>query len=244
MASFVLPAVFFSWIVAPPNVPRVRLYSAAYRIVASAAALFIVAVLAILMNADEFRRFLESYAKVVSSFYTEMGLAADSIDIDALVGVTLDVGVRGGGIALGVLFFFVNRQVSAAVSLFSRRARPVQGVADFRADYRFVWVLSLSLASVIIFRMAALPFGEIIAWNVMIVCAILYLAQGSGIVLYFLRRPGQSAWVRLALTLLIVVMVMSPGVNMAALGGVLLLGLAENWVSFRDSDGPPSTPAA
>jgi uncharacterized protein YybS (DUF2232 family) len=143
-----------------------------------------------------------------------------------------------------VLFFFVNRQVSVAVALFSRRAQPVRGVADFRADYRFVWVLSLSLASVISFRMGQLPLGEIIAWNVAIACAILYLAQGIGIVLYFFRRPGQSAWMRLALTLLMVIMVMSPGVNMVVLGGVLLLGLAENWVSFRDTDRPPSTPAA
>jgi hypothetical protein len=95
---------------------------------------------------------------------------------------------------------------------------------------------------------AGLQFGgeplEIAGWNILTLCVILYLAQGGGIVVFFLARlpPGM----RFALNVGIFVLILSPGVNVVLLGLLILLGIAENWAPFRASklNGPPPTPGA
>ena len=94
--------------------------------------------------------------------------------------------------------------------------------------------------------MAKLEIPEIILWNILILCAILYLAQGLGILQFFLARPTVSPSFKLLLSVLFIFLFFSPVINVVLLGGVVLLGIAENWVPFRapKQNGPPSTPEA
>jgi hypothetical protein len=73
---------------------------------------------------------------------------------------------------------------------------------------------------------------------------MLFLAQGGGIVLFALNRRALPPVMRFFLNLLILVLIFSPGVNAFVLGGLVLLGIAENWVPFRapKPDGSSSTP--
>jgi hypothetical protein len=51
--------------------------------------------------------------------------------------------------------------------------------------------------------------------------------------------------VRLFFNVLIILLIFSPGINAFVLVGMILLGIAENWVPLRTPkpNGPPSTPA-
>jgi len=76
---------------------------------------------------------------------------------------------------------------------------------------------------------------EILSWNVVTVCLLLYLAQGLGIIFYYLSKTARSTLTRLFQALLAVIIIMSPGINLIACGGILVLGIAENWAPLRHS---------
>jgi uncharacterized protein YybS (DUF2232 family) len=94
-------------------------------------------------------------------------------------------------------------------------------------------VLAIALFSTVFFRKTGIPALEMIAWNMVTICLLLYLAQGLGIILYYLSKTARSTFTRLFQALLAMAIIMSPGINLIACGGVLVLGIAENWASFR-----------
>jgi hypothetical protein len=100
--------------------------------------------------------------------------------------------------------------------------------------------------AVLLARVILSSFLEIAAWNILAVCAMMYLAQGGGIVQCFLYRRNLPPFLRLLFNVLIVLLVFSPGINAFVLVGLILLGIAENWAPLRapKPNGPPSTPAA
>jgi uncharacterized membrane protein YedE/YeeE len=79
---------------------------------------------------------------------------------------------------------------------------------------------------------------------VLVVCAILFLAQGAGIVLFTLARRTMPPALRLIFNILIIIVIFSPGINTIALVALMFLGIAENWLPLRapKQDGPASTP--
>jgi hypothetical protein len=147
-------------------------------------------------------------------------------------------------VASCVALFAASRQLSRVVAAFIRRKRPEGSLASFHVRPECIWALSLSLLAVVL----GLNFGiaplEIAGWNILVLCAILYLAQGGGIAVFFLARL--PAGLRFVLNLGILVLLLSPGINAAFMGILILLGVAENWAPFRasKSSGPPPTPEA
>jgi hypothetical protein len=117
-------------------------------------------------------------------------------------------------------------------------------LAAFHVRPEWVWALSLSLLA----RVAGLSVRseplEIAGWNILVLCVILYLAQGGGIAVFFLARL--PAGMRFALNLGVVALLLSPGINVVFMGALILLGIAETWAPFRASkpNGPPPTPGA
>jgi hypothetical protein len=107
-----------------------------------------------------------------------------------------------------------------------------------------VWILSFSLLAVVGGLALGMAPLEIAGWNILALCAILYLAQGGGIAIFFLIRLSPA--LRFALNLGVLALILSPGVNAAFMGALILLGVAENWVPFRapKPNGPPPTPGA
>jgi len=159
--------------------------------------------------------------------------------------------LRGGGLVSTLLLFVFCRQISFAMARLSPGNKPsdeqgANALLGFRVDPVLIWVISGSLLLVVLSSMVKLEVPEIILWNILILCGILYFAQGLGILQFFLTRPTVSPFLRLPLSIFFIVLLFSPGINVVLLGGVALLGIAENWVPFRapKSNGPPSTPEA
>jgi hypothetical protein len=151
--------------------------------------------------------------------------------------------LRGGVVVSCLLFFFISRQISLAAGRIFRHIR-VGGVAGFHVESRCIWVLSFSLLAVLFGVWVKITLVEVIAWNILVICIMLYLAQGGGILAYFLSGPAIPPLLRMGLSFLVLLVFLSPGINAFALGALILLGIAENWVPFRapKPNGPSSTP--
>ncbi|MDR2480534.1 MAG: YybS family protein, partial [Treponema sp.] len=106
-------------------------------------------------------------------------------------------------------------------------------LAVFHAPPKTIWVLSLALAGILLGNVLKAAVLEIAAWNVLIVSVMLFLAQGGGIVLYTLTRRSLPPLSRFFSNVLLIVVIFSPGINVLALGALVLLGIAENWLPLR-----------
>ncbi|MDR2160451.1 MAG: YybS family protein [Treponema sp.] len=105
------------------------------------------------------------------------------------------------------------------------------GLRSFHVPVSVIWILSFSILAVVLTEITGLSVPGILAWNAFVICGLMYLAQGAGIVLYFLARRGPL--MRLAMNILIVIMIFSPGINAFVLSILVLLGIAENWLPLR-----------
>jgi len=169
--------------------------------------------------------------------------------------------LRGGSLFSCVLLFFVCCQLSLILARLSLRLfgknlqeklsgevklNGINPLAGFHVNPMVIWVFSFSLLLVVITRTIKLEIPEIILWNVLIICSILYLAQGLGIMQFFLMRPSFSPFLKMILVIAFIFVLFSPFINVFLLAGLVLLGIAENWLPLRVSkqSGPPSTPEA
>jgi FtsH-binding integral membrane protein len=133
--------------------------------------------------------------------------------------------------------FFINRQISFFMArLITKKRENANGdLIRFHAPKKTIWVFSLCLLVIVTCGVFSLNYAGIAAWNVLIICAILFLAQGGGIVLHYLTRRPMSIFMRLLCVILFVFFVFSPGINMAVIAALVLLGIAENWLPLRVS---------
>jgi uncharacterized protein YybS (DUF2232 family) len=157
---------------------------------------------------------------------------------DSILNAFLAFFMRGGALVTVFFLFFINRQVTITAVWILKKQRNGRVLSSFFVPPNTIWVLSCSLAAVLLTKLLKIEILEIIAWNVLSVCAILFLAQGAGIVSYLLAR--RSSGFRFAAGILIVLVIISPGLNIIVLAALLLLGISENWVFFRQ--GQASTP--
>ena len=112
---------------------------------------------------------------------------------------------------------------------------------EFFAPPVTIWGLSGALVVILLTRMFRIQVLEILAWNILVICAIIFFAQGAGIFLHFLAR--RSYILRFVFIVLVVMAILSPFLNMIAVTAILILGIAENWLPLRaPKKGPASTP--
>jgi hypothetical protein len=248
---FTVMAAAFIWITVPPRgeKPPVPLE---YRFAAGAVAgslSFIPLFLAVQRNQDLYQLF-RSQAEGVLSLYAassdvvERSLLEQYLSPEFILKTLGFVALRGGAVASCMLFLFLSRQIALTIAWFVRHVRTGESLLGFHADGRLIWVLSGSLLGVLLGLVLKLSVLEIAAWNILTLCGILYLAQGGGIVLFFLARLAAPPLFRLGLQVLFFVLLFSPGINLFFLGALALLGIAENWLPLRapQSDGSSSTP--
>ncbi|MDR0598000.1 MAG: hypothetical protein LBG14_05785 [Treponema sp.] len=247
--------VAFAWITSPPERGGAFLrMPAAYRIVASAVVTSLVMALALRFARDgrDLRSLFRSQAELLASLYAaasgadevRRSLTERYMTADAIQEILRSAALRGGMAASCVALFVASRQLSLVAAALIRRKRPVGSLALFHVWPGCIWALSFSLLSVV----GGLNFGiaplEIAGWNILVLCGILYLAQGGGIAVFFLSRlpPGT----RFVLNLGVLAVILSPGINAIFMGVLILLGIAENWAPLRapKPNGPPPTPGA
>jgi hypothetical protein len=259
--NFSILAASFAWVVCPPSGEDTRsplgsrfYLSGIYRLVAGSVVCAVFFLLVLRRGFDDpvFHDYLKNQAELLNALYRST--TADVVQRALLENITAErildtiklVLFRGGGIVSCVFLFFLSRQVSYILVRLIRRVRVGSPLLSFYASPRLIWATSASLLFILLTRIAKWRIPEIILWNILVVCAILYLAQGLGILQYFMIRPAMPPFLRVILPPLFIVLIVSPGINAVVLGLTILLGIAENWVSFRTSEtgGPPSTPAA
>jgi hypothetical protein len=158
------------------------------------------------------------------------------------------VSLRGGAVVSCLFLFFISRQIAAAVAFLFRRERVPGNLENFHVPHTVIWIISLSLLGVLAGTVLRLVWLEIAAWNVLLVSAFFYLAQGAGILMFFLSRRAISAGMRFLINLFTVIVIFSPGINVVFLAVLILLGIAENWAPLRaralKTNGPSSTPGS
>jgi hypothetical protein len=248
----------------PARIPGV------YRFVIASciASLLILPLIVTLRQNTAFSAFIRTQAEALSALYmasagadvVQQTLLERYLTPDFIMDALIFSALHGGVMASCMVFFFVNRQLGIALAWIFRRMRKggttrealpnPQGElrnfapADFHVPAGFIWVLSFSLLAILVGKKWGIAPLEIAAWNGMVISGILYLAQGGGIVVYFITRANLSPFMRLVLNFLLFLLIFSPGINAVLLGCLILLGIAENWAPFRTPKikGPSSTP--
>jgi hypothetical protein len=170
----------------------------------------------------------------------------ESITAELILDMMKSIMLRGGSLISCVLLFFISRQISLTIARLALREKGIPALMAFRVYPVIIWVLSASLLLVVFTSVTKLEIPEIILWNILILCVMLYLAQGLGIMQFFLYRNSTPPLLRMLLIVLFVVVLFSPVLNTILFVGLVLLGIAENWVPFRapKQNGPSSTPEA
>jgi len=151
--------------------------------------------------------------------------------------------LRGGAFISMCFLFFINRQlaISAArlmkklpftnLNIESNKAvADKKGLTSFFAPPNTIWIFCGALATVIMTRTIRIEILEIIAWNVFVICVIIFLVQGTGILLHILA--GRTPAFKMTASIMIIVLFISP-LGIIAVAALLLLGIIENWVPFR-----------
>lgn len=259
---FTLIAAAFTWMMAPslkntsepPGKNPLARIPGVYRFVIAscAAALLFLPMIASLRHDAAFGAFIRAQAEVLSALYTasagadvvEKSLLEQYLTPDFILETLIFTALRGGVAAVCMVFFFINRQIALALVWTFRRIRGGRTLAGFHTPQVFIWALSFSLLAILGGKKWGIVPLEIAAWNGLVICGILYLAQGGGIVVYFITRANLSPFMRLLLNFLLFFLIISPGINAVLLGGLAFLGIAENWAPFRTPkiNGSSSTP--
>jgi hypothetical protein len=246
----------FVWIIRPPEGgPGFLRIRAAWRLTLGALAgvsLF-VAIAAMAGENSGFTAFVRAQSELLSSLSiassgsdaARRSLLEQYLTPDRIRELMTGIILRGGGLASCMLVFYISRFFTFFLAGLVRRGRTWPGLREFQVSPWLIWVLSLSLGVILLSRLVKWQVPEIAAWNVLALCGLMYLAQGAGIVRYFLTRRLASPGLRLFINIAIVFVVLSPGINVLLLGGLILLGITEHWVPLRvlKQEGPPSTPA-
>jgi hypothetical protein len=246
--------LIFGWITVPPaSGPEFLRIRTAYRIVAGSllgALAFLPLILAVRNNTG-FYTFMKTRMELFNSLYAPYGEAdvvrralLDQLTPDVILESLEFVLVRGGAAASCVLFFFLSRQVAILMTWIIRRKRPGGSLSGFHVSPGIIWAFSISLLGALLGALLNVVPLEIVAWNGLTLCVLLYLAQGMGIVFYFLERVTLPPVLRLVFNIVFLVLIFNPGISPFILGILILLGIAENWAPFRvqKSKDPSSTP--
>jgi hypothetical protein len=246
LGYYLLMTAAFAWLVAPPaKGPGWLRIRASYRLILGAVAGALGGLWFMALESSGLQGFVRSQAELLSSLYVSSAggdaarrsLLEQELSPERIIPVFNLILVRGGALASLMAVFFISRQFSLGLGILTRRP-PAAGVStggprDFHAPPFLIWAFSGSLGGILLFRIAGLGAPETVVWNLLVVCALMYLAQGLGILQVILGRRTMPAIPRIMLNIGIILVVFSPGINAAALGLLMLLGIVEHWVPLR-----------
>jgi len=234
----------FAWLMAGnprrPALPPVR---TVFRFIAAAAAgaLVYLAVIFSLGNDAVFSAALRSQIEVIASSYiaaagtdaAQRAFMEQTLTADRIIDIFMMIILRGGALFSTAFLLFFNRQLAFTFARLFRRQQKHSDLIGFHAPRSTIWVFSLCLPVILLGWITSLELVEIAAWNILVMCATMFLAQGGGIALFYLARRPMPMLARFIGMVLFVCVIFSPGINVLALTILLLLGIAENWLPLR-----------
>jgi len=197
---------------------------------------------------SSFEIMLRSVAEMVSSILVSTGEAdavrrsslQQTMTPERIFEVTKSILLRGGALTSIFFIFYINRYLSLTAIWLIKKQKKDNGLKFFYAPPQTIWVLTCSLALVLLSNMFRIEFIEIITWNVFTICVIIFLAQGAGILMFLLTQ--RSPTFRLVANVLIIILIFSPGLNTVAITALLLLGIIGNFRPIRNGYKSASTP--
>jgi len=154
----------------------------------------------------------------------------DMTDPQEMMNVIVRLMLRGGALSSVLFLLFINRHLSLLIMQFIKKQRVKKSIIDFFAPQNTIWIFSGSLITIMLTGALKIEILEILAWNIFIICIIIYLAQGSAVLTHFLERRGTGF--KIGITVLIIVLLISP-LMLSVFGALLILGILENWIPFR-----------
>jgi hypothetical protein len=247
---FTVMAGAFAWIILPPGEYGSRI-PGAYRLAAgsSLCALISTGLFFRIINTPAFYENIMGQIEALAALYGSTGDEGmrnnifESLNIEVVLEAMKNIMIRGGALVSSIIILFASRQISIfLVSLFGGKRRS-NVFMNFYMDYRFIWIFGFSLLLLTMASLFRWIAFSIILWNIVTLGSMMYLAQGWGILKFFLTKPKVPSFMRFFLPVLVIFLLFSPGINMVVFGILLLLGIAENWVSLRTPvNGSPSTP--
>ena len=168
------------------------------------------------------------------------------ISTETILAMMRDIMFRGAALLSCVLIFFTSRLFGSFFARLVMRERGKPVFIGFYVNTRIIWILSGSLILLVLTSIMSMEIPEILLWNILLICIMMYLAQGLGILQFFLSRPAAPPFLKLLAIVLFFIFIISPVLNTVLLAGLALLGIAENWLPIRNFaiKGPPSTPEA
>ena len=197
-----------------------------------------------------YEEIVKNQAEIISSVYitasgadaVSRSLLERSLTQDNMLNIITGTILRGAALTSCFFLFFVSRQAALIFSsLFHRKTKAAE-LSNFHAPQAAIWILSISLGAILIFRNIGINIPEILAWNILAICVIMFLAQGAGIIFYNIKN--RSPAMHLLGNVVVIIIFFTPGINLMAFCAVFLLGIAENWLPLRKpkDNNPASTP--
>ncbi len=245
----------FTWAVAGPDRffggPRIRL---AYRfLIAGLGASLGTLALALFAGSslqdlflDQATRLVEMLRQAQGADVVERSLMESSLTPEALLESSKAIALRSGAFLHAIFFAISWRFALMLAGIKKPRLRATYTFSTFKVDANFVWVLLPSLALILLGFVVSSEVLDTIAWNGALCSALLYAAQGLGVIDFNLARPQVPRGLRFPAVLLLFLVALRPGLNGILAAVIAILGLAENWLPLRApiSSEPPSTPEA
>jgi hypothetical protein len=228
---FSVVMLMFTWIIGGRNVRT------AFRYILAASAGAIAFLVFIMGNRNDtsFNLFLVEMSKMLTSMFSSPANDAaiqQAFSPERLLELIRGISFRGGALVSMLVVFFLNHRLTLTIVRLVKRQQKDRslGIIQFFAPPNTVWVLSGALVTVVLTSMFRIDFIEIIAWNVLIACGIIFMTQGAGIIMYLLAK--RTLVFRIIASLSIVFLIVSP-LSTIAIISLMLLGIAEIWLPLR-----------
>jgi len=243
---FSATAAAFAWTIMPADERSLQIPgSQRLAIGASLSALIFIGLSARAFDSPDFYDLIKNQIEAVSALFFS-GIGPEAFDMDLVIGFLRNVIMRGGALVTTVVLLFMNRQLGIfLIRIFGGKRRPNVFV-NFHVHPRLFWALLFSVLLLLASNAFAWENFIIVLSNVVILCIMMFLAQGYGIIKYFTLKPAFPPFLRFMLPVFLVIAVFWPGVNAFVFGAIVILGIVENWVAFRpvNISGSPATPQA
>jgi hypothetical protein len=150
---------------------------------------------------------------------------------EQVVSTMVYAGLRGGIVVSCVIFWWINRQIATGIARMAKHVQIGGNPFGFHVSVFFIWVFSLALGAVLLGTMSGLEPLEIGGWNVLILSGILYFVQGVSIAFHYVVKLPPL--MRILINVGVILLLLTPRINIVVLGLLVMLGIAENWVPLR-----------
>jgi len=186
---------------------------------------------------EEIRKGIEAKIDITAPEYDGAALMA-SLDPERIVDSSLRFFVSAFAGLVFLLIggsWWIGNRIAGEGSLGRGEAVALR---ELRLPPELVWPLLASLT--LLLATLAIDLGQlprVVAWNLSIVFALAYAAQGAGIVAHHLERLKVPGFLRIALALTIPLSAISSPIGAGLVAILPVLGVTELWIPYRTKKG-------